>query len=72
MQTLHAHAIVGDDGKLRLEVPCNLPPGPTEVVVVVTPIVTRARHTWSSIRGLGREIWQDEEAQEYINRLRDE
>ncbi len=34
MTTLHAHAEVGADGKLRLETPCDLPPGRVDVVVV--------------------------------------
>jgi hypothetical protein len=38
MKTLSLHAEVGADGKLRLEVPCGLPPGPVEVVVIVQPI----------------------------------
>lgn len=37
MTTLTIRSEVGDDGKLRLEVPCRLPPGPVEVVLVVQP-----------------------------------
>jgi hypothetical protein len=37
MTTMTLQAEIGPDGKLRLELPCNLPPGPAEVVVVVQP-----------------------------------
>lgn len=36
--TLTVRSNVGDDGTLRLEVPCGLAPGPVDVVVVVQPI----------------------------------
>ena len=39
MTTLTVRAEIGGDGKLRLEVPCQLPPGPVEVVLVVQPAV---------------------------------
>ena len=35
MKTLEFHSEIGADGKLRVEVPVNLPPGPVEGVVVV-------------------------------------
>ena len=35
MTTLTVRSEIGEDGKLRLEVPCALPPGPVEVVLVV-------------------------------------
>jgi hypothetical protein len=35
MQTLTVQGEVDSDGTLRLEVPCALPPGPVEVVVVL-------------------------------------
>jgi hypothetical protein len=35
MTTLTVRADIDEDGKLRLEVPCQLPPGPVEVVLVV-------------------------------------
>jgi hypothetical protein len=38
MTTLTVRSEIGEDGKLRLEVPCALPPGPIEVVLVVQPI----------------------------------
>ncbi|NPV68435.1 MAG: hypothetical protein HPY64_14930 [Anaerolineae bacterium] len=38
---------------------------------VETPPALRRRRL-SELRGLGKEIWQDIDAQEYVNRLRDE
>jgi len=35
MTTLTVRSEIDGDGKLRLEVPCQLPPGPVEVVLVV-------------------------------------
>jgi hypothetical protein len=37
MTTMTVRSEIGDDGKLHLEVPCQLPPGPVEVVLVVQP-----------------------------------
>lgn len=62
---------VGDDGRLTLDIPADLPPGPTEVVIVInTPPVRRRSIT--ELRGLGAEIWEGIDAQEYVNALRDE
>ena len=40
MTTITTHAQVTKDGLLRLEIPCNLPPGQVEVALVVQPIDT--------------------------------
>jgi hypothetical protein len=37
MTTLTLHTNIATDGKLRLEVPTDLPAGPVEVVVIVQP-----------------------------------
>jgi hypothetical protein len=37
MKTMTARGVIAPDGKLRLEVATDLPPGPAEVVVVVQP-----------------------------------
>jgi hypothetical protein len=37
MKTMTAQVVIETDGKLRLELPTDLPPGPAEVVVVVQP-----------------------------------
>jgi hypothetical protein len=73
MTSIHVQGVVGEDGKLRLEVPCGLPPGPAEVVVVVGGTNASERNRrWSDFYGVARDLWADEDPQEYINRLRDE
>jgi hypothetical protein len=42
MKTLTLRCEISGDGKLRLEVPCALPPGPVEVVLVVQPTADAA------------------------------
>ena len=37
MQTLKLDAEISSDGHLRLDVPTQLPPGKTEVIIVVNP-----------------------------------
>jgi hypothetical protein len=37
MKTVTLQSEIGNDGKLRLEVPVNLPPGPVSVVIHVEP-----------------------------------
>jgi len=56
---------------LRIEAPTHLAPGPAQVVVVVSPVAAETVD-WIDIRGVGKEIWEGIDAQEYVNRLRDE
>lgn len=72
MRTITLKAHVNDDGRLRLDLPADLPPGPVEVVVVIQPAREEASRSLRELRGLGKEIWQAIDAQEYVNRLRDE
>lgn len=73
MQTIQMQATVGEDGKLRLEVPCQLPPGPAEVVVVVqTKDVSQRKRSLTASLGAAKGVWTDEDAQNYVDRLRDE
>ena len=73
METLRTKTVIGPDGKVKIEVPSNLPPGPADVVLVVSPAAEApATAHWRDLRGLGSEIWEGEDAQEYVNRLRDE
>lgn len=37
MKTVTLRGLIGEDGVMKLEVPCDLPAGPAEVVVVVQP-----------------------------------
>ncbi len=73
METLRVKTVIGPDGKIRIEVPSSLPPGPAEVVVVIAPSSEAgASSRWRDLYGLGKEIWEGEDAQEYVNRLRQE
>jgi hypothetical protein len=73
MQTIQMQGTVGEDGKLRLEVPCQLPPGPAEVVVVVqTNDVSQRKRSLTASLGAAKGLWTDEDAQNYVDRLRDE
>ncbi len=61
------------DGKLRLELPIDLPPGAAEVVVVVQPVTPERRATGASLSGLfAREHRLDDDAMAYIRQLRHE
>jgi hypothetical protein len=73
METLRTKTVIGPDGKVRIEVPSNLPPGPADVVLVINPAAeTPPTAHWRDLRGLGSEIWEGEDAQDYVNRLCDE
>jgi hypothetical protein len=73
METVNLQMVIEADGHIRLDLPCGLPPGPAEVVVVIrpTPAAGPSLH-WRDYYGLGMDIWGREDAQDYVNRLRDE
>jgi hypothetical protein len=73
METVSLQTVIGTDGKLRIEVPCRSSPGPAEVVVVIRPAPPAGKELqWRDFYGLGKEIWHNEDAQDYVNGLRDE
>lgn len=75
MQTLTVQGEVTNNGVIKIEVPCDLPPGPVEVVLNVRSLAEPALGTgpnWDALYGLGREIWQGVEAQEYVRELRED
>lgn len=49
MQTLTLQTIISEDRKLHVEVPCSLPPGPAEVVIVAESSSAKPLH---SLRGI--------------------
>jgi hypothetical protein len=74
METIRLVTTIGPDGRVRIDAPSGLTPGPAEAVVVVHPVtepVLSALH-WRDLRGLGKEIWRGVDAQTYVNELRDE
>ena len=73
METLTLQSEVQSDGKLRIEVPCGLAPGPVEVVLTVRAQPERlaaAVPCWGELYGLGREVWQGVDPQQYVRDLR--
>ena len=71
METIQLTAMIGKDGALHIDAPVKFPPGPAEVLVVVNPISKRDELVdWSDAYGLGKEIWEGIDAQEYVNQLR--
>lgn len=75
MKTIHEKAEVDASGRLRIDIACDLLPGPVEVVLVLTPASPqRADNSlrWEDAHGLGKEIWQGIDAQAYVDALRSE
>ena len=73
MKTMTVQAAVSADGILKLEVPCDLTPGPVEVVLTVHPYQPNPspnRIDWGQLSGLGREVWQGIDAESYLSDLR--
>jgi hypothetical protein len=61
MMTMTVQAEVTADRLLKLEVPCDLPPGQVVVVLAIQPkrSLPLSEHVdWSHLFGLGREVWQ--------------
>jgi hypothetical protein len=69
VQTISLYAVVGEDRKLTIRLPASIPPGPVEVVVVVRPSEKQPVNP-ADYYGLGKEIWEGIDAQEYVNELR--
>jgi hypothetical protein len=75
METLTVHSEVTADGRLKIEVPCHLPPGPVEVELTVRSSAVPATTSgpeWERLYGLGKEVWQGVEADQYIRDLRED
>jgi hypothetical protein len=73
MKTMTVHAEVSADHVLKLEVPCDLPPGQVEVVLTILPHHPLPRSDnidWRHLSGLGREVWQGVDATSYLRELR--
>lgn len=72
MTTITIHSEITSDGTLRIEVPCELPPGPVEVVMTVQPQhgASRSVASWDEFYGLGRAVWHGVDPQQYVRDLR--
>ena len=72
MHTISGKAQIDTQGNLHADLPAGLPPGEVDVVVLVQPGNGEKTHDIRELRGLGKEIWQGQDAQEYVDRLREE
>ncbi len=72
MRTITLRTQINADGRLQLDVPADLPPGPVEVVLIIQPDEGHSSHSVRELRGLGAEIWKGGDAQAYVGRLRNE
>jgi len=51
MKTLEFQVEVGQDGKLRVELPTDLPPGPVEGVIVIQPAERKQTPPYDRLKG---------------------
>ncbi len=73
MITMTVQTEITADGKLRLELPIDLPPGAADVVVVVQPTTPVRAVSGASLSGLfAREGGPDDDALAYIRQMRHE
>ena len=70
METYTAHVVVGEDKKIRLEIPCNLSPGPVDVVVVLAPATVNPIRLRDLPPLPKDEFWDNMDPQEWVNILR--
>jgi hypothetical protein len=70
MTTLTVQSVVTTEGLLKIEVPCRLPPGPVEVVLVLGPPPATGEPAWDRLYGLGKEVWQGVDPKQYVEDLR--
>jgi len=73
MKTMTVQGEVTVDRMLKLEVPCDLPPGQVEFVLTIQPyrpLPLPGSIDWCRRSGLGREVWQGIDATSYLRELR--
>lgn len=73
MKTITVQAEVSADQILRVEVPCDLRPGPVEVVLTIPKDdgdVAADPSDWKALWGLGRDVWEGVDARAYLDELR--
>ncbi|MFI5459971.1 MAG: hypothetical protein ACHRXM_31510 [Isosphaerales bacterium] len=65
MKTMTVQVEVTADRMLKVEVPCDLPPGQVEVVLTIQPhrpLPLPGSIDWGQLSGPGREVWQGVDA----------
>jgi hypothetical protein len=73
--TLTVQSQINEEGVLKIEVPCDLPPGQVEVMLTIRcPPNPAARPglDWEGLYGLGREVWAGVDAEQYLRELRED
>jgi len=70
---LTGKAQIAPDGILHLDLQADgIPPGEVDVLVVIQPANGPKAHNIKELRGLGKEIWKNQDGQDYVNSLRNE
>lgn len=59
MKTINMKTEIGPDGNIHLEVPCNLPPGPAEIVVVIQPLNKTSQPLYDTFEGVLKGVLPD-------------
>jgi hypothetical protein len=72
MSTVTVQGEIDTQGMLRLEVPCDLEPGPVEVTLTVRQARPVSEPDWQKLYGLGKEIWLGVNAVDYLRELRED
>jgi hypothetical protein len=75
MHTVTIQSEVSDEGTVKIEVPCALPPGPVEVEVTIRALpqpTEPSKWKWVDLYGLGAEVWRGIDAREYVRELRED
>jgi hypothetical protein len=73
--TVTMQSQIGTDGKLRLEMPCALPPGPVEVVLTVKAVngaILPSGPPWDQLLGRDKDVWQGVDVECYLAELRED
>jgi hypothetical protein len=75
MEQFTVQGEINREGVLKIEVPCDLPPGPVEVTLTVrSPSAPSAEAgpDWEQLYGLGKEVWQGVDPADYLRELRED
>jgi len=73
VKTMTIQSEITREGTLKIEVPCDLPPGPVEVELTVrcpNGLPEQPMQDWDQLYGLGREVWAGVDARQYVQDLR--
>lgn len=60
MMTITLRTEISPEGRLTIDVPCALPAGPVEVVVVAQPVPQEAKPPFDTLRGIWSGLMPDD------------